>query len=349
MDDSMIRRELPKLFFLGLALASAVAQAVPAIPESNGWSGHFNLGVGAGSSESNMLAGIGSIDLGDDTISSLDESAGSEDIVMPLVQFEAAYTLADTRTQFYLGNQVADYLSFDLDTTLETHAGVRQHIPGVGTVDFSYAASALPTDVWKDPYLVDESRGDTERTSKGIHIAWDEIFGTPVEFEYSSREIEIDDERSGEDAALGLTRAQERSLRRTGRINRLDLHYDWKLNDRHRLVPGIGYVDYDLDGDAMAEDGLILQMKYLYELNRWRFVSKVFYHDLESDELNPIYNDERQVETLGGSVTAFFANPFGLKRWTANASVSYYDGDSNIDFYDSNFGLVSVGMFYRFD
>ena len=56
-----------------------------------------------------------------------------------------------------------------------------------------------------------------------------------------------------------------------------------------------------------------------------------------------------QVETLGGSVTAFFSEPFGLKRWTANASASYYDGDSNIDFYDSTFGLVSVGMFYRFD
>ena len=349
MGYSMIRRQLSKLTFLGFALAGAVAQAVPVIPESQGWSGHINIGVGAGSSESNMLDGIASIDLGDDRISSLDESPGSEDIVMPQFQFELAYTLAQTRTQLYAGNQVADHLSFDLDTTLETHFGVRQEIADIGTVDFSYAASALPTDVWKDPYRVDEKRGDTERTSTGVHVAWDGIFATPLEFALSSMEIEIDDERSGRDGDLGLSAEEHRSLRRTGQVRRVDLGYDWKINERHRLVPGIGYLDFDLDGDAMAEDGPVLQLKYLYELNRWRFVSKVFYEDLESDTRNPIYSKKRDVETLGGSVTVFYSKPFGLQSWTANASASYYDGDSNIDFYDSTFGLVSVGMFYRFD
>src|SRR5210317_1027125 len=119
----MINRRLSALTLLGLALTSVTAQGMPAIPDKSGWSGHVNIGVGAGSSESNMLAEIASIDLGDDTVSGLDQSPDDEDVVLPALGFEVAYTFADMGTQLYLGNQLADHLSFDLDTTLETHAG----------------------------------------------------------------------------------------------------------------------------------------------------------------------------------------------------------------------------------
>ena len=347
MEKPMNAHKAPQLLLAVLALATAVAHAVPVIPEESGWSGHLNLGVGAGSSDSNMLAGISSIDLGDDTISSLEDSPGSEDIVMPVLQFELAYTLGDTFTQVYLGNQSADYISFDSATTLETHLGVRQYIADIGTVDISLSASSLATDVWKDPYVVDSARGDTERTTSGINITWGDIMGSSFDFSWSSKEIEIDDEESG--VALDLSRADQRLLRREGRYNRIDLYYEWEINEHHSLVPSIGYLDFDLDGDAMAEDGMAAQLKYSYKRDRWRFVTNVFYQDLESDTGNPIYGDTREVETIGGSITGFYAKPFGLENWTANASASYYDGDSTIDFYDSSFGLVSVGMFYRFD
>jgi hypothetical protein len=347
MENQMIKRTTTKLALLGLALASTVAQAVPLVPEKSGWSGHINLGVGVGTSETNMLDGIASIDLGAKRISSLEDSPDSEDFVIPAVHFEVGYTLADMGTQFYAGNQVADYLSFDLETTLETHFGVRQDLPGIGTVDFSLAVSSLPTDVWKDPYVVDVDRGDTERTGAGIHIAWDRIFSTPLELVYSAMEIELDDERSGE--GLGLSREDQRLLRREGMAYRLDLNYDWEINERHRLVPGITYLDFNLDGDAMKEDGLGLQLKYLYSVNRWRIVSEVYYQDLEADTRNPIYGKERQMETLGASITTFYSKPFGWKNWAANATLGYQDDDSNIDFYDASFGLVSIGMLYRFD
>jgi len=296
-----------------------------------------------------MLAGLSSVDLGDDTISGLDQSPDDEDVVIPSLNFEIAYTFEGMGTQLYLGNQIADHLSFDLDTTLETHFGVRQDVGELGVVGFSYAASALPTDVWKDPYLVGDDRGDTERTSNGIHFDWDGIFGSPVAFAWSAREIEIDDERSGQDGGLGLTGDEYRLLRRTGNVNRIDLTYDWKINERHSLVPGIGYIDYDLDGGAMKEDGAILQLQHRYQRDQWRLVTKIYYEDLESDETNPIYGKEREVETIGGSITAFYKRPFGWQNWTANAGIVYYEGDANIDFYDSSFGLISIGMLYRFD
>lgn len=349
MGDAMNRREISRLTLLACVFTSSLAQAVQPIPDEAGWSGYVNLGVGAGSSESNMLAGISSVDLGDEQVSSLNQSPDDEDIVLPAVQFEVAYTFEGMGLQLYASNQVADHLNFDLDTTLETHIGARQDVGEVGIVDVSLAFSTIPTDVWKDPYLVGEDRGDTERTSSGLHLIWGNIFGSPFEFAWSSREIDIDDERSGKDGDLDLTAREQRLLRRKGDYDRLDLNYTWKINQHHTLVPAVAYADYDLDGAAMAEDGFVVQLKHAWQSNQWRLVSKVFYKDFESDEANPIYQKERDMETLGGSVTVFYAKPFGLNDWTANAGVAYYEDDSNIDFYDSSFGLVSIGMLYRFD
>ncbi len=220
-------------------------------------------------------------------------------------------------------------------------------LPEIGLVEFSLHATAVPLDVWKDPYLVGEKRGETERTSTGVQASWDQIFESGFEFTWVWKDIEIDDEESGE--SLLLSDAQKRSLRRTGNYNRWDVSYDWQISDRHRLVPGIGYIDRDLDGDAMAEDGPQVSLRHLWNLDRWLLVTRLFYSDLESDETNPIYGEEREMESVGASFTAFYTNPFGLKGWTANASASYFDQDSNIDFYDASFGVLSFAMYYRFD
>lgn len=343
----MNKLALWKLAILCAALTATAVHAVPPIPEKSGWHGQVNLAAGAGTSESNMLDGIGSIDLGQEKISSLDESPDSEEFFLPGLQFELAYTFGENRTQFYLGNLAADYTSFDLQTSLRTHLGVRQEIPGITVFDVSLSRSSLPLDVWKDPYIVDAKRGDTERTVNGLHMAFDRIFGTQFELKWSSSEVQIDDERSGE--ALGLSKAEQNSLKREGQVYHVDLLYDWKINEQHRLKPTIGYVDRDLDGSAMAEDGMAYALKYLYERNRWIFVTQIFYEDLESDSSNPIYNKRGSVDKLGGVFTAFYTRPFGLEHWTANATLGYQDNDSNIDFYDSTFGLVSFGMLYRFD
>ena len=343
----MSKLALSKLAVLCTVLMANTVQAVPPIPEKSGWRGQINLAAGAGTFESNMINGIASIDLGNAKISSLDESPDSKEFFLPGIQFEMAYTLGENRTQFYLGNLVADYTSFDLQTTLRTHLGIRQEIPGITVVDISLSRSSLPLDVWKDPYIVDARRGDTERTASGLHMAFDRIFGTALELKWSASEIDIDDEQSG--VALGLSKAEQNTLKREGQVYNVKLLYDWKINEQHRLTPTIGWVDKDLDGSAMAEDGVAYALKYLYERNRWLFVSQVFYEDLESNSTNPIYNKQGSVDKIGAVFTALYTRPFGLEHWTANATVGYQDNDSNIDFYDSNFGLVSIGMLYRFD
>jgi len=98
----------------------------------------------------------------------------------------------------------------------------------------------------------------------------------------------------------------------------------------------------------MAEDGFGAQLKYAHEAQHWRLVSRIYYQRLESDTENPIYGKQQEVDVLGGSITGFYPKPFGLQRWTANATLAVNDGDSNIDFYDTSLWMGSVGMLYRF-
>ena len=322
---------------------SAAAQAATAIPTEPGWRGFVNIGAGAGQSETNMLAAVSSIDLGEDRIDSLGNDAGSEDIAFPALQFEVNYTLADTQTQFYIRNQPSPYVLVDL----EALGGIRQQVTGIGIVDIALSATTVPTDVWKDPYLTGANRGDTERTTAGLHMAWRNIMDTALSFEFSSKEVEIDDEESGASLELGVT--DQRLLERTGEVYRFHLGYEWQLNAHHQLMPGISYLDYDLDGGAMAEEGVALQVGYQYHRDRWRLLGQLQYRALEADEDNPIYGDSADREVVAAAFSVFYARPFGLKDWIANARVSWYDSDNDIDFYDESLGAISLGMLYRFD
>lgn len=324
-------------------LLAAAAQAAPDIPTEAGWRGTVNIGAGAGQSETNMLAGISSIDLGDERIDSLDADAGSEDIGFPVLQFEVSYTLQDSRTQFYLRNQPSPYVFVDM----EALAGIRQQVEGIGIVDIALSGTTVATDVWKDPYLVGTDRGNTERTTKGLHIAWHNAMDSALSVEFSSKEVELDDEESG--TSLGLGVADRKLLERSGQVYRLNASYAWRVNDRHQLVPAVAWLNYDLDGGAMAEDGLALQLAHHYSRDRWRVVSQLQYTGLESDRDNPIYGDAADKDVLVAGVGVFYERPFGLDRWTANARASWYEADSDIDFYDESLGIVSVGMMYRFD
>jgi len=344
----MLTRTLPIAVSAAMAIACNLANAIPPIPQESGWSGHFGLGVGVGTSESNMLADLGPIDLGNDRVSSVYESPDDEDITLPIVPFEVAYTFADSGTQLFLGSREAQHFTFEADTSLFVQFGARQAFPEVGEIALAYVASTVPTGVWKDPYVEEADRGNTDRTSNGLAIEWDHIFSTPLELVWTAMQVEIDDEESGRQDALGLTPDQQRALRREGEIYRVELNYDWRLNERHSLAPGIGWIDQDLDGAAMAQDGVLVQLKHTYDAGNWSLVSKLYLEDLNSDASNPIYGEDNDIETIGGSVTAFFEEPLGFRDWTASAGASYYEGDSNNDFYDSSLGLFAVGLLYRF-
>ena len=199
---------------LGCAFVASTAQAAVIIPTKGGFSGSFNLGVGGVEVESNMLSSIagGNIDIGDKIVDNLNDSPDSNSKAIPTINFELSYTFESTRTQLHIGNLMEDFLSFDSTTLL----GVRQDIGNAGLIGASVQASSLAAQVWRDPYQTGTKRKDTDRTSTGGRLYWQQIMGSGLEIRLTASEIDIDKERSGN--SLNLTKAQRKRLDRNGDV-----------------------------------------------------------------------------------------------------------------------------------
>ncbi|MEE4144923.1 MAG: DUF2860 family protein [Halieaceae bacterium] len=331
---------------LGCAFVTAT-QAAVIIPEKSGFSGYVNLGVGGISVKSNMMASIinGKVDLGDKQIDNLADSPNSsEGGAIPAVNFELSYTFASTRTQVHFGNLLENYLSMEMNTL----AGIRQDIGNAGNIGASVQTTVIDTQVWSDPYLTDARRKDTDRTAQGFNVYWQQIMRSGLELKYSTTEIDIDKERSGD--SLALSTAQRKLLDRNGDVNRYTMSYEFASDDKHHIVtPSLAYVDRDLDGQAMANDGGVASLNYIYQHNNhWRYVLNATYGDYDYKETNPIYAKQDSANSYGISGTVFYTEPFGWKDWSFNATAGYYEEDNDIDFYDTEVGVVVFAMFRKF-
>jgi hypothetical protein len=334
---------------LALAL-SALAMptlALDAMPTEKGFSGFVNLGAGGGAVESNFLArisGIG-VDLSDDTIDSLD-SPDDKNIALPSVGVSAGYTFSSLKTRVSVGNDLYDFLQFDRATLL----AVRHDFDSIGNIQLGLlSSSGIATEVWADPYKTGEKRKNTDFRSTGGRITWDKMFGSQFELKASAKEVDIDDENSGSSPSLGLSAAQRKLLDREGDVSRVELGYVFNLQDgKHLIRPSVTYIDRDLDGDAMSQDGYGVGVSYIYSTSDARWVNNLSYASMDGDKVNPIFNEVNDADRYGVSSQLFFPGLFGLEKWTPNIGVAWAEEDSDVDFNDSSVWVISAAMFRRF-
>lgn len=337
-----------KKFAIALG-AAAVISACPALaldkmPEP-GWGGFVNLGVGTGSVESNFLASLSpmDVDLGDDTITGFG-SPDDESLTLPVANLNFGYTFASGKTRIFFGNDLADFVQFDQATLV----ALRHDMDGVGRLQAAVLGTAgATTEVWEDPYILNQKRRDTERTTVGGRLTWDQILGSQFELKLETRSRDLDDERSGE--GLGLSDAERALLDREGDIYSVDLGYLFNLGDgKQFLRPSIAYVDRDLDGGAMSQDGYTVALSHLYNGKRFRMVNNIQYWGLEGDKTNPLFDDVNDADTIFVSSQLFFPGAFGLENWVPRLLFAWGEEDSDIDFNDSSVWMVSASLFRQF-
>ena len=320
------------------------ALALDPIPKQSGFSGYIQPGAGYLSIKSNTVAKVLNFELSDQRINDLDDEPDSESSAIFTVPYKLAYTFAGARTELFLGTEVGDLLSFDTAQQL----GVKQDIGSFGVLQAGLLFSGIVR-VWKDPFVTGENRDDTSRQNVGGQLVWDKVFGSNLELEYSVRKVDIGSEKSGQ--FLGLTNSEQDRLDRNGTIHRASAGYALKFG-RNTLTPQIAIFSEDLDGEAMANTGVDLQLTYVYDGDPISLVLNGYVGQADFDKSNPVFDKTRDDDRYGASATVYYKNPWG---WTLLGSEpmrffvtgAYYAVDSNIDFYNQEAILGLGGVAFR--
>ena len=331
---------------LALLLVANVATALEPIPKEAGFSGFIRPGVGFINYKSNMVASFLGFDLSDKKIDSLEDSPDSQSSAIGMVLFSLGYTFANTRTQLFLGTDLTDLIRFDLTQQF----GVKQEIGKFGLLQGGLLFNGIPAKVWKDPYVVDQNRDETNRTSHGGRLTWDRMFGSQLQVRYTYRNIDISSEKSGD--FLGLSSADKKLLERDGDRHIGEVLYRFKFAKRHTLAPAFIYTNDDRDGDAMKNEAYDFQLVYAYIGDTFGFTGNGFVGWADYDEKNPIYDKKQEDDRFGVQGTLYYKNPWDWSLW-GSKPMNFYLGaiftkaDANIDFYDQEAFLTTAGVFFR--
>ena len=333
------------VFSLALIVAGSPASALDPISSQSGFSGYIQPGLGYLNIKSNTVAKVLSFDLSDQKISDLNDEPDSQSTVLFTVPFKLAYTFAGSRTEVFLGTDVGDLLSFDTAQQL----GVKQGVGSLGVFQAGLLFSGNVR-VWKDPYVTGQNRDDTDRRNVGGQLVWDKIFGSDLELEYSLRKVDIGSEKSGQ--FLGLTNSEQDRLDRNGTVHSLSAGYGIKFGGNHRLTPQITLSYADLDGEAMANTGVDLQLRYIYDGDPITLVLNGYVGQADYDKSNPVFGKTRDDDSYGVTATVYYKNPWGWALFGSEPMKFFVTGaytavDSNIDFYNQEAVLGMAGIAFR--
>jgi hypothetical protein len=326
---------------------SAQAAAIEPIPQTPGWGGFAVLGVGYTELKTNMLAGNAAVEIGRETVASINSPPQTDSAVHPVFTGELNYTTRG-RWQLFVGNSLEDALTLDTSGQL----GVRREVGAAGVMQAGVLFNGITTKVWSDPYAEGVAREETDRDSSGARFQWDRIFGSAFQATLSYRDISVDEEASGQGVRSVTCNAACRDLlRRDGDRYNLDVSYLYRIGDgrpRHLLRPQVSYSSDDRDGDAISSKSWRLQLSHVFLGEGYTLASNFIYGSTSFDERNPIFGRKTDSDRIAIDTTLLYRLPIEGGRWQAVGSATWGRDDSDVRFHDSDLFNVSVGAMYRF-
>jgi len=339
------------------------AMAIEPIRKEAGWSGFALFGGGYLKYENNEVAGNRLVDVKDTQINSYG-SAESQTTGIPVLNGVLRYTFKNKKTEIFLGNTLEDYLRMDAALSL----GIRHDFEGVGILGIRFLASTTPTDVWEDPFLKDQNRHDTERTSMGLGLKWERVLDSNFDIDIRARRFVFDEDKNGEalnvdrgatgtagdlvipndNGARYIDNAGQKLLERDGNMVSIEVLYTWNVNKNNFLIPAVKFTDDDRKGDSRDNTRTELKLSHLFINQKWLVASSIYGGKDSFDENNPIFQKKQDTDYLGVGVNATYKKVFGWKHWSINAGVYASEGDSDIDFYDTKLLMATLGAAYSF-
>ncbi len=320
-----------------LGSSSVLANAKPT--DEAGWVFTLNLNVGYFGGKSNFSTSddnkVIEEPLGKPTQSS------SATVVYPLGRIQ--YTTQNQRNQFYLGN-TSEQVS---NAQFQYELGYIHQFDTMGRVTLAYFPELpLFNTTWEDPYLVGEERTETDEDSQGARIAWQQAFGSPLTFKYAYAKLDVDNEMSG--VGQGLTDTQRALLNRDSNAHRFEVETMFPVAKGWFLRPALQATYRDSNGEAVAFDEYTAKLGVLRFAAPHTFIFSLDAGMREYNAENPIFNQTVDENQFSSFLIYDYAGIFGIEKASLNLIAGYSWNQANVDFYDSEALVTSIGMTYRF-
>lgn len=318
------------------------------IPDSTGLSGFVLIGPGYSDISTNLVASgspmIGAV--GFKTIASIYDSPEARG--MPSFAFagEVNYTFGKSRTQLFFGNRLEDILRLDVAYGV----GVRQELKDKSIVAASVLFTPLTLKFFADPFVENEERNKTKMDQPGIRLRWGKMFKTGLELTLTLRKFQFEEDKSG--AWLidqgRLEEFQKGLLIRNGSVWKAQILYRIEFNKKHRLEPTIRYIYDDREGGAIAGQGYVLKLTYLYITPKFILDINVLYDQSKGKQTHPIYDKILDNDRSGIAFNAIVPiKKYTTSRLNVFAGFEVFRENSTIAFYSSTIQWVNVGFIWR--
>lgn len=320
--------------------AFASMPAYSGLAPSEGFSGNFSVLAGFYSDSSNLSTEQ------DSNQASLTMEGDSENQGLLGFLGTVQYTFGESLThQVYAGTTREDIAT----GTIAFEIGYRHQLSGGTILDVSVLPTLISGKAWADPYAVDVNRNETDVKGNVGRLQLTNIGGTAFRTDFAIGQSDVDDELSGTQDKLGLTDEEVGLLDRERTYVYAKAGYPFILpNQAGVFVPSMVYFNSDAEGGALSFDSYGIELNYAKRIGRHGFVVTLDASDRQYDEANPIYGKARKENEYGAFLAYEFGGLMGYEDWSFITLLGLRTIDSNIDFYNSEQVLASVGVDYKF-
>ncbi len=316
------------------SILSAVVFCCMLIPiagsADSAFEGDISLGVIAIDSADNLNP-----DSSKRIIANLNSAADRELSTVPVILPNLRYT-PDTNSSFHYFlstrppiEEVGGFaLGFGIGFSVEDIADIRL---GLLAAPFG--------EVWENPYLVGTPRDDTENRKYGFYATFEEMFSSGFELTLAYLHDDVEDDEIGDIFA---------ELERDGQAFISILGYSWRISDAFSVTPKFHYAYGDYDGDASSYDRYKFSLGARYRTGMWAFMPEISYGHTEYDDTHPIFGKTRDEDEISFDLIVQYSEPFGYENWAITGIAGYSEGDSNIEFFDTESIRAGVAVVYKF-
>ncbi|MFA0084954.1 DUF2860 domain-containing protein [Vibrio sp. E150_011] len=327
----------PTWSVLAVAVSLVSTTAVAKLGESNGFSGEIAINAAYSSKTSNLT------NTDDDyRVYTGGQQEDSGALVLPLGNVQYTFGSASNH-QVFLGTSRADIAV----GTVALEAGYKYLFKDRTKISFAILPTILEGEVWKDPYM-DGTRSTTNEKGTAYRMQIDNIAGSLFSLDLAYGKRELDEEKSGQDASVGLTDEQAQMLNRNADILYGKFKMMLPISREVLLYPALIYTQQDAEGSAMKHNTYGAEISSFMSLGNHKLALTVGYLKRDFDAANPIYDVTRSDDEW----KAFLAYEYPGIFYSDNVSLVAFSGftnsTSNIAFYEEQNWITAVGVNWEF-